>query len=278
MAFGTFWGLGRFIAGAFCIWDVLRLACFEAWNVLRLGSFCIWNVLYLGLLVAGTLYLGTFCLGTFCMCTWKSHVRVPVLDQQLGIRIGGHRRRLLCRRFPTSDIDPSYSDMRKKYVGLKISYSFKGRVLISTSKPIPTSDINILFLLVLSSLRLYIHISTIQPKSVKPHLKVVDIRYRIAYKSLFQYLTYCRTLLSSVRYRRFRYRVESAIADHRYRTKRPPGKIWQFPSKGQAHDIFLRCFFRQLVPVDFCSTSLQVYIFLHGLEYYKQKLNLVFKT
>jgi hypothetical protein len=32
--FGTFWGLGRFIAGTFCIWDVFGLGRFEAWDVL----------------------------------------------------------------------------------------------------------------------------------------------------------------------------------------------------------------------------------------------------
>jgi hypothetical protein len=34
------------------------------------------------------------------------------------ICIGGHRHRPSCRRYPTSDIDISYSDIGTKYVGL----------------------------------------------------------------------------------------------------------------------------------------------------------------
>ncbi len=34
------------------------------------------------------------------------------------IFIGGHQHRPLCRRYPTFDIDISYSDIRTKYVGL----------------------------------------------------------------------------------------------------------------------------------------------------------------
>ncbi len=35
------------------------------------------------------------------------------------VYIGGHRHRSQCRRYPTSDINICYSDIRDKYVGLK---------------------------------------------------------------------------------------------------------------------------------------------------------------
>jgi hypothetical protein len=45
--------------------------------------------------------------------------------------IGGHRHRPSCRRYPTSDIDISYSDTGTKYVGLNphipISEEFRYR-------------------------------------------------------------------------------------------------------------------------------------------------------
>jgi hypothetical protein len=45
--------------------------------------------------------------------------------------IGGHRHRPQCRRYPTSDIDICYSDIGRKYVGLKtvipISEGFRYR-------------------------------------------------------------------------------------------------------------------------------------------------------
>jgi hypothetical protein len=49
--------------------------------------------------------------------------------------IGGYRHRPLCRRFPTSDIDISYSDIGTKYVGLNplipISEEFRYRHQLS---------------------------------------------------------------------------------------------------------------------------------------------------
>jgi hypothetical protein len=36
----------------------------------------------------------------------------------LGLTISGHRHRPWCRRYPTSDIDISYSDIGTKNVGL----------------------------------------------------------------------------------------------------------------------------------------------------------------
>ncbi len=49
------------------------------------------------------------------------------------ITIGGHRHRPLCRRYPTSDIDISYSDIGTKYVALNplilISEQFRYQLL-----------------------------------------------------------------------------------------------------------------------------------------------------
>ncbi len=67
---GTFWGLGRFIAGTFCIWDVFGLRRFEAGDVLKLGcfgigTFCSWDVVSWYVLYFGRFRVGTFVLGRF---------------------------------------------------------------------------------------------------------------------------------------------------------------------------------------------------------------------
>jgi hypothetical protein len=53
----------------------------------------------------------------------------------------------------------------------------------------------------------------------------LDIGYGISDKSLLRYPIKCRTPLSSVLYRRFRYQAQSNIADHGYWTKHPPMNI-----------------------------------------------------
>jgi hypothetical protein len=48
----------------------------------------------------------------------KVQVYLHVHPDIPSVGIGGHRRRPLCRRYLTSDIGISYSDIGKKYVGL----------------------------------------------------------------------------------------------------------------------------------------------------------------
>jgi hypothetical protein len=106
---------------------------------------------------------------------------------------------------------------RKKICRTENCHSDIGRVPISTSESIPISDIQ----------KIFITSAGFEPKTLVFSATVLiyeflDVGYRISDKSLFRYPIYCRTPLSSVRYRKFRYQAQSDIADHGYRSKCPP--------------------------------------------------------
>jgi hypothetical protein len=124
------------------------------------------------------------------------------------------------------DIDLNIGDIRhrhllfryrKKICRTENCYSDIGRVPISTSESIPISDIQ----------QISITSAGFEPKTLVFSATVLiyeflDVGYRISDKSLFRYPIKCRTPLSSVRYRKFRYQAQSDIADHGQRRKCPP--------------------------------------------------------
>jgi hypothetical protein len=61
------------------------------------------------------------------------------------LHIGGHRHLPLYQRYPTSNIDTSYSDMIKKHAVLNFLFLYRKGVPISTSESIPLSDIKTFF-------------------------------------------------------------------------------------------------------------------------------------
>jgi hypothetical protein len=159
--------------------------------------------------------------------------------------IGGHRHRPLCRRYPTSDIDISYSDIGTKKVGLnpflQISEEFQYRRQLpfwyqtKSISDIPISKIDKSFSNDLSKIikdifyslvpnpRFSCQVSSILPLRYEElPILLLDIGYRIWDKSLLRHPILFRSPRSSVRYRTFRYQAQSDIADHGYRTECPP--------------------------------------------------------
>jgi hypothetical protein len=159
--------------------------------------------------------------------------------------IGGHRRKSLCHRYPTSDIEISYSDIGTKYVGLNpfipISEEFRYQnqlpfryglyqyrisqylKLINQSEMTLIKFYNTHFFTLVLNQQSSRQVSSVLPLCYED----LHIICRISEKSLFRYPTKCRTLRSSVqyqtvRYQTFRYQTQSDIADHGYRTECPP--------------------------------------------------------
>ncbi len=84
-----------------------------------------------------------------------------------------------------------------------------------------------------------------------------NARYWRSNKSLFWYTISCRSLLSSVRYRRLWYQAQSIITDHGYRTKCPPMPMSMSISMSSGLSLFWCPFASMSVPV---SMSMSMFI------------------
>jgi hypothetical protein len=114
---------------------------------------------------------------------------IPSVPTYLPTRIGGHRHRPQYRRYPTSDIDIYYSDIGRKYVGLKtvipISEGFLYRHLspfrypISKKKIITPAGFELKTLVFSATVLIYEFLA------VGYRIKVYsDIRYNVGFRSL----------------------------------------------------------------------------------------------
>ncbi len=155
--------------------------------------------------------------------------------------IGGHRHRPLCLRYPTSDIDISYSDIGTKYVGLnplipmsevfrywhQLPFRYRTESILNIpiskiDKSFPIDPRKILSI-INSSHRIWTHNFYVRRHTtVLRGFTNIDVGYRISDKSIFRYPKWSQTLSTSVRYRTFRFQAQPDIADHRYRTECPP--------------------------------------------------------